>query len=171
MNYYPYLFYAFAALTVVSALVVVFARNMIHSAFALLFTFMGVAGLYVLLRADFIAIAQIMVYVGGILILLMFGVMLTNRVTNVEIQSGSMQGIPATIIVGVFLGTLILLMTRTTWISVSDYPVVQGTTREIGERLITTYLLPFEVVGILLLVVIMGAAMIARKTDLPKETT
>jgi NADH-quinone oxidoreductase subunit J len=169
MNYYSILFYSFAALTVLSALVVVFARNMLYSAFALLFTFLGVAGLYILLRADFIAVAQIMVYVGGILILLMFGVMLTNKVTNVDIQSGSMQGVPATIIVGVFLGTLVLLMTRTTWISVSDYPPVKGTTLEIGERLITSYLLPFEVVGLLLLVVIMGAAMIARKTDIPKE--
>jgi NADH-quinone oxidoreductase subunit J len=170
MNYYTILFYSFAALAVLSALVVVFARNMIYSAFALFFTFLGVAGLYVLLRADFIAVAQIMVYVGGILILIIFGVMLTNKVTNVDIQGGTLHGVPATIIVGVFLGTLILLMTRTTWISIGDYPPINGTTAEIGERLITSYLLPFEVVGVLLLVVIMGAAMIARKTETPKET-
>jgi NADH-quinone oxidoreductase subunit J len=169
MSIYTILFYAFAALTVGSALVVVFSRSIIYSAFSLLFTFLGVAGLYVLLQADFIAVAQIMVYVGGILILLIFGVMLTNRVTNVDVQTGPMQGLPATIVVGILLGTLILLLTRTPWLSAVDTPQVQGTTLEIGERLMTAYLLPFEVVGIVLLVAIMGAAMIARKREGEKE--
>ena len=94
------LFYVFAVLTVVSAFAVVFARSLIYSAFSLLFTFMGVAGLYVLLSADFIAVAQIMVYIGGILILLVFGVMLTRHVTDVEIRSSTIRTLPATVVVG-----------------------------------------------------------------------
>ncbi|HYU42904.1 MAG TPA: NADH-quinone oxidoreductase subunit J, partial [Vicinamibacteria bacterium] len=70
-------FYVFAAITVAAAAVVVLARSLIYSAFALLFTFFGVAGLYVLLGADFLAATQLLIYVGGILVLLLFGVMLT----------------------------------------------------------------------------------------------
>lgn len=163
MQLYDYIFYLFAAITVVSALVVVFSRNVIYSAFALMFTFLGVAGLYVLLQADFLAIAQIMIYVGGILVLLIFGVMLTNKVTDVEIKSGTIQVFPGTIIIAVLLGTLILIMTKTIW---SARPVEQsfaGTTNTIGELLMTTFLLPFEAVAVLLLVAIMGAALLARK--------
>jgi NADH-quinone oxidoreductase subunit K len=75
-------FYVFAFITLGSAFVVVFSRNIIYSAFSLLFTFFGVAGLYVLLNADFLAVTQILIYVGGILVLLLFGVMLTNRVNQ-----------------------------------------------------------------------------------------
>ena len=157
------LFYVFAVLTVVSAFAVVFARSLIYSAFSLLFTFMGVAGLYVLLSADFIAVAQIMVYIGGILILLVFGVMLTRRVTDVEIRSGTIRMLPATVVVGLALGTLIVIFTRTTWMQVQTIPDIEGTTMELGELLLTTFVLPFEVAGILLLVAVMGAALIARR--------
>ncbi|MBI5645697.1 MAG: NADH-quinone oxidoreductase subunit J [Ignavibacteriae bacterium] len=164
------LFYVFAAITVCSAMVVAFARNVIYAAFALLFTFLGVAGLYVFLQADFLAVAQVMVYIGGILILIIFGVMLTNRVTNVDVTSGTLHTLPATIIAGVLLGTLVLLVTRATWIDAGVLPDVQGTTAAIGERLMSTYLLPFEIIGILLLVTIMGAAMIARADSSKKES-
>lgn len=157
------LFYVFALLTVGSAFAVVFARSLIYSAFSLLFTFMGVAGLYVLLSADFIAVAQIMVYIGGILILLVFGVMLTRQVTDVEIRSGTFRTLPATIVVGVALGTLIVIFTQTKWMQVHTIPDIEGTTMELGELLMTTFVLPFEVAGILLLVAVMGAALIARR--------
>lgn len=160
------LFYVFAALTLLPALVVVFSRSLIHAAFSLLFTFMGVAGLYVLLNADFIAVAQIMVYIGGILILLVFGVMLTRRATDVEIQASVMKTLPATIVVAAVLGTLLVTLVPAQWIQIDDMPAIDGTALEIGELLMTTFILPFEVAGILLLVAVMGAALIARK---PKE--
>jgi NADH-quinone oxidoreductase subunit J len=168
MDYYAIIFYFFAALTVGSALFVVFTRNIVHAAFALVFTFLGVAGLYVLLQADFIAVAQVMVYVGGILVLLVFGVMLTTKATDVDVSASPWSGIPSTVIVGVLLGTLVLIMTRAGWLATELSPVMHGTTTEIGEMLLTNYLLPFEVVGLLLLVAIMGAAMIARKKT-PQE--
>lgn len=159
------LFYVFAALTLLPALVVVFSRSLIYAAFSLLFTFMGVAGLYVLLSADFIAVAQIVVYVGGILILLVFGVMLTRRATDIEISSGVMQTLPALLIVGAAFGILAVALFGGEWYQV-EAPQIQGTGFEIGELLLTTFVLPFEVAGILLLVAVMGAALIARK---PKE--
>ena len=163
MDYFDIIFYFFAVLSVAASIVVVFSRNVIYSAFALMFTFLGVAGLYVLLQADFIAISQILVYVGGILVLLIFGVMLTRNITNIELGAKKMRGLPASVIVGVFLGTLILLVTRTSWNQVMSSGVPADTTTALGEELLTTYLLPFEVAAILLLIAVMGAAMIARK--------
>jgi len=161
------LFYAFAALTVVSGFVVVFSRSLIYAAFSLLFTFLGVAGLYVLLSADFVAVAQIMVYIGGILVLMVFGVMLTRNVTDVEIKSGTLSTLPAVVIVGIVLGTLTRVFLNATWTSNSTMPDIPGTTMEIGELLLTTFIMPFEVAGILLLAAIMGAAFIARRQEGP----
>ena len=76
---------------------VVSRKNVIHSAFALFFTLLGVSGFYVLLHADFIAITQIMVYVGGILILLIFGVMLTTKITDIDLRTKNMNNIPGLI--------------------------------------------------------------------------
>ncbi len=165
MDYFELLFYFFALLAVGSSVVVVFSKNVIYSAFSLMFTFLGVAGLYILLLADFVAIAQVMVYVGGILVLLIFGVMLTRNIVNVDIGAKAMRGLPASILIGVFLGTMILLVTRTSWNQVAGEGIPDGTTQAIGEELLTTYLLPFEVAGILLLVAVMGAAMIARRNE------
>lgn len=164
MNIYDLIFYLFAAITVVSGFLVVTVKNVVHSAFYLLFTFFGVAGLYVLLGADFIAIVQIMVYVGGILILLIFGVMLTNKITDVEIKSGSFQVIPATISVGFLMGGLIYLMMNTSWTtSPSEIPLT--TTKALGQILIMDYVLIFELLGILLLIALIGAATLARKDN------
>jgi NADH-quinone oxidoreductase subunit J len=159
------LFYVFAALTILSGFVVVFSRSVIYAAFSLLFTFLGVAGLYVLLLADFVAVAQIMIYIGGILILLVFGVMLTRKVTDVELQSGNLKTLPALIIVGIVLGTLIHAFTGATWAQSSFMPDIPGSAMEIGELLLTTFIVPFELAGILLLAAIMGAAYIARRQE------
>ncbi len=104
MQLFDLVFYVFAFITIVSAFIVVFSKNIIYSAFALLFTFFGVAGLYVLLQADFLAVTQILIYVGGILVLLLFGVMLTNKVISVEIKTGTIQTIPALILVAIVAG-------------------------------------------------------------------
>jgi len=162
MNYYDIIFYIFAAITLVSAFFVVTARNIVHSAFYLLFTFFGVAGIYVLLGADFIAIAQILIYVGGILILLLFGVMLTNKITNVEIRTGTVQILPAGIASAIFMGAVIAVMVWTEWKSEpAKLPVT--TAKDLGHLLVTEYVLIFELLGILLLIALIGAASIARR--------
>src|SRR5262245_28573924 len=88
------LWYFFAALTVFSAAVVVFSRSLIYSAFSLLFTFFGVAAMYAFLGADFLAGVQIVIYVGGILILLLFGVMLTHKLYDLNLRTETFQFIP-----------------------------------------------------------------------------
>jgi len=162
MNFYDIIFYIFAAITILSALFVVTTRNIVHSAFYLLFTFFGVAGIYVLLGADFIAIAQIMVYVGGILILILFGVMLTNKITGVEIRTGTVQMLPAAIGVGIFMGAVVSVMIFTNWKSEPGIMPIT-TTKDLGHLLINDYVLIFELLGILLLVALIGAASIARR--------
>lgn len=162
MNYYDILFYLFAIITLVSAWFVVTTRNVIYSAFFLLFTFFGVAGLYVLLAADFLAVVQIMVYVGGILILLIFGVMLTSKITNVDIKSGAANLLPASILTGVLMGAVVSVMVFTEWkVQPSEIPVT--TMKSLGSMLLTDYILYFELLGLLLLIALIGAASIARR--------
>lgn len=162
MSIYDLIFYLFATLTIVSALMVVSSDNIVRSAFYLLATFFGVSGIYVLLGADFVAVTQIMVYIGGILILLLFGVMLTSNITNVEIKKGTAKILPAVIGIGIFLGAVVLVMTRTKWkIQLTEIP--QTTSFELGKLLITDYVLVFELLGILLLIALIGAASMARR--------
>lgn len=162
MTLYDIIFYLFAVITIASAFVVVTTRNVIYSGFTLLFTFFGVAGIYVLLGADFLAIVQIMVYVGGILILILFGVMLTNKITDVDIRTGTIHLLPAAIGVGILFGALTSVMVWTDWKTEPvELPIT--TTYAIGKELLTNYVLIFELLGILLLVVLIGAASIARR--------
>ena len=164
MQLFDLVFFVFAFITIASAFVVVFSKNIIYSAFSLLFTFFGVAGIYVLLQADFLAVTQILIYVGGILVLMLFGVMLTNKVINVEIKTGTLQTIPALILVAIVAGTLAGLF-YSTWRSAGSTMVtLPPTTRTLGEMLMTAYLLPFEVASIVLLVALIGAAMTARRS-------
>jgi NADH-quinone oxidoreductase subunit J len=162
MSIYDIIFYLFGAVTVVSAFFVVTTRNIIYSAFYLLFTFFGVAGLYILLGADFVAVVQLIVYVGGILILLLFGVMLTNKITNVNIKTGTLQIIPAGIAVIAFLYLLITTLLKTGWKTINN-PVDIPSTQQLGMMLVTQYAVVFELLGILLLIALIGAASMARK--------
>ena len=121
MPYTTILFYILALIIVVSAVIVVFNKNVIHSAFALFFTLFAVAGIFVLLRADFIAITQIMIYVGGILILLLFGVMLTSKITDLDLKSKNLSTLPAVLFftVGV-ISMLIFIIYTTNWRTVPE---------------------------------------------------
>jgi NADH-quinone oxidoreductase subunit J len=155
-------FYFFAALTVGSAAVVVFARNLIRSAFALLFTFFGVAVLYVFLRADFLAATQMVIYVGGILVLLLFGVMLTHKLYDLNLKGETFQVLPALLAVLIVFATLSFFMLQAHWFRGGQSGEVP-TTAAIGELLMRDYILPFEVASILLLIALVGAAMIVRR--------
>jgi NADH-quinone oxidoreductase subunit J len=155
-------FYSFAVLTVGSAVVVVFSRSLIHSAFALLFTFFGVAALYVFLGADFLAATQMVIYVGGILVLLLFGVMLTHKLYDLNLKAKTFQFKPALLAALIVFGTLVFFMLRTCWYDGGQRPV-EPTTASIGESLLRDYILPFEAASILLLIAMIGAAMIVRR--------
>src|SRR5918994_4350901 len=109
-------FYLIAIITVGSAVVVAFSRNIIYSAFSLLGTLAGVVGLYVFLGSDFVAAVQLLIYVGGILVLILFAVMLTHRITDVEITNRAAGRIPALIVIGVLIYLLISTIHETSWV-------------------------------------------------------
>jgi NAD(P)H-quinone oxidoreductase subunit 6 len=155
-------FYLIAIITVGSAVVVAFSRNIIYSAFSLLGTFAGVAGLYVFLGADFVAAVQVLIYVGGILVLILFAVMLTHRITDVEITNRAVGRLPGLMVVGVFLALLIQTIRETPWVKIKEL-AHQPTTARIGDLFLEHYLLPFELASLVLLAAMIGAVVLSRK--------
>ena len=163
MSLYSVIFYIFALIIVVSTVTVVVTKNILHSAFALFMTLFGVAAIYVLLYADFIAITQILVYIGGILVLIIFGIMLTNKITDAELKTKNLSVVPAAIFVIIFTALLIFVMVTTQWKVAVTPQVTEVTVGKIGTLLLTDYLLPFEIASIILLIALIGAAMYSRK--------
>ncbi len=155
-------FFLIAAVTVGSAALVAFSRNIIYSAFSLLGTFAGVAGIYVFLAADFVAAVQLLIYVGGILVLILFAVMLTHRITDVEITNRAAGRIPALLIVAVLLGLLVQTIQRTSWVKAKEI-LYAPTSAKIGDLFLQDYLLPFELASLVLLAALIGAVVLARK--------
>ncbi len=156
------IFYFFAAITVSSAGLVVFSRSLIYSAFGLLFTFFGVAALYVYLGADFLAATQMVIYVGGILVLLLFGVMLTHKLYDLNLKTETFQFFPALLVMLSVFVTLLAVLLKTRWHD-GGPRVPAPTTAAIGELFMKEYILPFEIASIFLLVALIGAAMIVRR--------
>ncbi len=155
-------FYLVAIITVGSAAMVAFSRNIIYSAFSLLGAFGGVAGIYVFLGADFVAAVQLLIYVGGILVLVLFAVMLTHRITDVQITNRAAGGLPALIVTGVFLYLLVEAVRGTSWVKAKEV-VYKATTGTIGDLFLESYLLPFELASLVLLAALIGAVVISRK--------
>ncbi len=155
-------FYLVTVITVGSAAVVALSRNIIYSAFSLLGTFMGIAGIYIFLGADFVAGVQVLIYVGGILVLILFAVMLTHRITDVEITNRSAGRIPALIIIGVFFVLIAQTIGETPWVKAKDI-AHEPTTAKIGELFLEQYLLPFELASLVLLAAMIGAVVLSRK--------
>ena len=155
-------FLVIVGITIGSAFMVVQSKSLLYSAYALLFTFIGVTGLYIFLWADFLAIVQVVVYVGGILVLIIFGIMLTNKITSVNISHTSMQkSVGAVVVIG-FIGLLGYMILNTPWLVLSNAEP-SDTTSAIGRLLLMDYLLPFEAVSLLLLGALIGATTLSRK--------
>ena len=157
------LFLMIAAVVIASAFWVVFSPNLIHSAVSLLFTLFSTAGLYIFLYADFIAATQVVIYVGGILVLIIFGVMLTNRIDTPSVAASSANqfigGLGSFAIFVVQVGVIF----NTNW-KTDTSQIRESTVNTIGKLLLNKYLLPFEIVSILLLAALMGAALLSRRS-------
>jgi len=156
------IFYIVALLVVGSACVVAFSRNIVHAAFSLLGTFGGVAALYVFLGADFVAAVQVLIYVGGILVLILFAVMLTHQISDVQITNRTVGRLPGLIAVAVFFAILVEAIKGTDWATVAEV-AYEPTVAKIGNLFLGDYLLPFQIAAIVLLVALIGAITISRK--------
>src|SRR5437588_12104457 len=156
-----FVFYLLAALTVGSSMIVAFSRNIVYSTFALLGAFMGVGGLYILLAADFVAMVQLLVYVGGILVLTIFAVMLTQGIADVTVSNRAVGLAPALGIVAIAGGVMAYAIQRTHW-HVAAAVTPSPTTYGIGNAFLGDYVLPFEVASLVLLAALIGAIVISR---------
>ena len=157
------LFYAFAGLCAASALGVVLSRNIVRTAVCLLFTLVGVAGLYFLLEAEFLAAVQLVVYAGGTLILIIFGVMLTSKSPFSRFEPRLVEVVVGGTIAAILFVALVMAIRAAGFVppewmeTQQQYPIGL-----LGQALLGDYLVPFELASVLLLVVMIGAAYLAK---------
>lgn len=164
------IFFVFAVITLGGASYLLFTKNVLYAAFSLLLTLLGVSGLYVFAGADFLAVSQIMIYVGGILVLMIFGIMLTNN-KNIQRKTNQANKISVSHH-NVFWATLVAVLLFLGYLKVifeANFNIINkqthtgSTVKQIGVNLMTDYVFAFEVIGILLLAALVGAAFIAKK--------
>ncbi|TWR24675.1 NADH-quinone oxidoreductase subunit J [Mucilaginibacter achroorhodeus] len=178
MSMIKILFYLMAFITLGSALVVAAGKNLVRSIFMFFVTLFGLAGLYVLALADFVAVTQIVIYVGGILVLILFAFMLSGKeaLDKVEVQKNkfiSLSNAPAFFLAGLFAVIMLNVIFKAhvdqlPWVIESvkagnTMPIDGTGINKIGVNLMTRYLLPFEVISILLMVALVGAAHLSRR--------
>jgi len=162
-------FYLFALMTIAGAAGCAFSTNIIYSAWSLLFAFMGVAGLYIFLGADFPAVAQVLIYVGGILVLILFAIMLTKQIGGDPHLTNTHLALPAGGVLALITSaTLIYMAVMAPW-KIAPAVSYQPSAQPLGVAFLTEYLLPFEVASVILLAALIGAVVIARKEI--KETS
>ena len=157
-------FYVIAALIVFGALRVVTCKNLVHAALWLVLVLAGVAAQYILLAAEFVAITQVLVYLGAIVVLFLFGIMLTRAKTgtDLDLDHDTSKRVGAAV-VGVLL---LALMGYALWDQYRDDEIgnlVVQRTAEVSDSIFSTYLLPFEVISVLLLAALIGAIVLARR--------
>jgi NADH-quinone oxidoreductase subunit J len=158
-------FYLIAAVMVVAAVRVVTSRNIVHAALYLVLVLAGVAAQYILLAAEFIAITQVLVYIGAIVVLFLFGIMLTRApMGQMDDTDNEQRAIGAVIALG-----LLGLMGYVLWKAFTDTqfdfsgPEAVQRTSDVADSVFSTYLLPFEVISVLLLAALIGAIVLARR--------
>lgn len=173
MNSEQIVFYLFAVILLVSALLVVIMQNLVRSIFLFFVTLFSLAALYVFALADFVALTQIVIYVGGVLVLMLFAFMLSNRelLNGLQSLTGAFKfnHIAAIFICISFLFILTSLITSTDFVNLkwlNESRVIgksDNTIHQIGINTMTRYLLPFEVLSVFLMMALIGAAHLARK--------
>ena len=160
--------YAFLALAVVggiSALRLVTTRNVVHGALYLVVTLAAVGGIYLVLAAEFVAWVQILIYVGAIVVLFLFGLMLTKAPIGREALDNQQRGLALVVAVAILAGLIFLFRDAYSW-STSFRPPPTSTA-QVGESIFRHFVLPFEAVSFLLLAALIGAVVLARKDERP----
>ena len=159
--------YAFAVLALVggvSAIAVVTARNVVHAALYLVLTLLSVGGVYLLLGAEFTGWVQILIYVGAIVILFLFGLMLTKAPIGRDTLDNTRRWLGLLVAAGVFAG-LVFLIQDAFPLDDEPFEVFHGTTGAVGESMFRDFVLPFEAISFLLLAALIGAIVLARKDE------
>jgi len=157
-------FYAAAAVALLGALGVLFLRNLFHAGLSLILSFFAVAALFVLLGAEFLAGVQVLIYVGAVAVLILFAVMLTQRLTSRHVKTYTRALVPALLVALGLAGVAALVMLKLRLPAAAALPAASPLD-ELAELLLSTYLLPFEVISLLLLGALVGAIVLARKEE------
>lgn len=157
------IFFALSLLVGISALLVATTRNLFHSALALVATLFGVAALYALLEAEFVAVSQILIYVGAISTLITFAIMLTRGMMYGGTSPTNRQLLTSVIAVGLLFAVLVGLSFNTAWpVAESELGTGEAVVGTLGQLFVTDYLVAFELLAVLLLVALSGALLLAR---------
>jgi len=165
----PLSFYILATVTIVSALAAMSLRNLVHCALCLALSFVGVAGLFLLLQAGFVAFAQILVYVGAVAILIVFAILLTR---SSEVQESSRStNLFVSIPLAVVVAAILINAISSTALIAAPASATAPTVRQLGHSLMTTHVIPLEVIGLLLTVALLGAVVIALPEKQPQPST
>ena len=156
------IFYLIAIVSIIFAILSVTLKNMFHSALALIVMLLGVAAVYIYLDAEFLALVQVLIYVGAIMALVIFAVMLTAEIYNKNIKRHNQQKLISLIIASGMAGFLIFVLSRfKAKNGISFFEPL--TLSMIGKELLTKYVLPFELISIILLAALVGSAAISKK--------
>ena len=153
-------FYAIAATTVANALAVILVRNLVHAVLFLALTFVGVAGVYVVLAADFVAVVQVLIYAGAIGVLMTFAIMLTPAADRENSETSFAW--PALVLAGLVLGAISYVAYATEW-NVADREAFATTAEALGEAFLNPYIIPFEIASVLLMTAMIGAIILSRE--------
>lgn len=166
MNFEMLIFYVFSAITLVAALRVITARNPVHAALFLVLAFFSSAAIWMLLRAEFLAITLVLVYVGAVMVLFLFVVMMLD--INIEkVRAGFWANLPLALVVGGFIAVEMILVVSHAWRRSSglvDPGQSYSNTRELGRVLYTDYVYPFELAAVVLLVAIVAAIALTMRS-------
>jgi NADH-quinone oxidoreductase subunit J len=160
--------YAFCVMAVIGGLAsigVVTSRNVVHAALYLVVTLLSVGGVYLLLGAEFVGWVQILIYVGAIVILFLFGLMLTKAPIGRDSLDNQQRWLGAIVGVGVFAGLVFLIQDAFPVADAVAKGSLQGSTADVGTSIFKDYVLPFEAISFLLLAALIGAIVLARKDD------
>ena len=152
-------FWALAAMTIGAAAMLILVRNLMHAILFLILSFVGVAGLYITLSADFVAVAQVLIYAGAISVLMIFAVMLTPL--SERDNSGNFLQLPALVLSGLVIAGVTFVALETEWRE-AGRGSFDTTAAEIGEALLSPFVLPFEIAAVLLVAAMIGAIVIVR---------
>jgi len=161
------IFFLLAAVIIVCAILMVSSRNLVHSALFMVAVFIGIAGVYAMLSADFLAVAQVLIYVGAISVLLVNGVMLTRRADMKSSNPGNNHKLGAFLTAIGLFGVLTWKVLSTEW-AASSAPPAETTAGQIADLLLGKYVVPFEAAAVLLLVAMAGAILLAKGADFKK---
>jgi len=164
VNVEPIAFWFLSAVLVGSALAVVLSKNLFHSVLWLALALTGTAGVFLLLDAEFLAAVQLLLYAGGVVTIVVFAIVVTERLVGERITQTNRGIVGGALVSAVLLGLIVSTVMRSP-LAVTRLPAVDDLTRVVGEHVLTTFVLPFELLGLLMLAAMLGAIYFARPED------